>query len=166
MPTFHDPRLQEALEIAKPHIEGFPSNLDRISEDIKTFEEYLNDHVSEVIEFELSSGDCEYSEDAPGLYHVERETEHLVYGRSGKRWRVFYKKVQWEGEDGDDSSFSLEWKVAHFRESRPLIETKAQVRIRASKVLPDFLKKVARHFAIEPSVLDEKPELDPSEIPF
>ena len=162
MTTFHDPRLQQALEVATPHIEGFSANLDAMSEDIKTLEDYLNDkQVRVVIEHEFAT----YGRERHGE-GVTQESEHLVFGNSGNRWRVFYKRIRMRGSYHMEMESCIQWFRADFLETRPLIEAKTEVRVRAHKALPDFLKKVARHFAIDPTELDEKPDWECDDNPF
>ena len=93
------------------------------------------------------------NDDPCGGEFVEGEFEYLVFQRHHGRWRFMYVRTRTEGHIGMDGP-SPDWLLEQRLERRPLIETKADVRLRAVKTLPAFLETVARGFGMEPEPVD------------
>ncbi|MEM7204698.1 MAG: hypothetical protein AAF628_30855 [Planctomycetota bacterium] len=170
MVEFNDPRLQQTMARCGPVIEGYEGRLDAASADITQLEAYLGTYVQECLVHELSGGiaSCPELDQQQGLIggfsggeYITGEFEYLVFQRERGRWRLMYVRSRAEGHlamGGPDPVWCVEQKL----ERRPLIETKADVRLRAVKVLPAFLEAVAQALGMEPNTNT----VDYGDIPF
>jgi hypothetical protein len=150
---FSDERLQKAAAEGKSALEQRIQKLDKISNDIRQLERYLEESgVRERIEHKFSGGACcvgdlealkEFGENP-----AEEVCEYLVWEKSDNpdRWRLTYVKTRRDGWFSDciPDGFSFEdepKKVDH----RPLIETPAEVRLRAGEALPELFAAIANN---------------------
>lgn len=148
--NFNDAALRKAASEAAPRLLNLTQNLDQISEDIKRLEAWLSEHglcIEVSIEVDgrrwVSEGGSESA----------NEKNHLRWQKHDGRWRLVYC-----------SRYTCHYmSEPPVYETRPLIETPAEVRIKVRKHLPSFLQKVA---ALLPHEKTEALELDDSEIPF
>ncbi len=147
---FSDERLRRAVQETKGAIEGRNQNLDRISGDIKQLERYLEEAgVREQVEVHLGGGATALGEawelQESGEAPAEDVSEFLVWEKlaTQDRWRIMYLKTRrqgWWTELVGDFVFEGDPEVI---DHKPLIETPAVVRLRASEVLPDLVKSIA-----------------------
>jgi len=165
-PTFSSEELQKAVADARPILEGVDEARNRVSNDIKALETYLQgldlkgsfrhplgkyfvDPEGKDPQYVAAS--LEFSGSASG--GIEEET--LVWGedRSG-RVRLLYELTRWQGYvDVDMPGGPFFWDDATLeREARPLIETKFEIRKRMYQHLPDFVASLAKHFHVDQSV--------------
>ncbi len=173
MTTFRDSRLQESLALWGPHIEGFPGRLDAISADIKSLEQYLDGKIDNpVVQILSELGRCPELEAehhagdqyprAYGGEAAEGEIERLVFGRQGDRWRLMYVHSRAEGHLNGSGEYV--WCFETPLDRRPLIECKAEIRMRAARALPEVLRSAARQCVADDAELE--PEAEADAIPF
>jgi hypothetical protein len=160
-PKFSNPRLQQVFDEAAPRLEGFQAQLNRISEDIKSLEKYLEAsgvRLELSVRFETSETVLDDPPDVTGNYcgAIHQDAAYVEWAPSepGGRWRVMYKKVRSHGEIDlceeiiiGGPTFNRDSEVLDLR---PLIETPAATRLGAYKALPDLLKKVAETITVQP----------------
>jgi hypothetical protein len=147
--SFNDERLKRAVEDTKSTIAERNRNLDRISEDIKKLERYLDESgVRERIQHCFDSGQVVLAEpwelEFAGEAAAEEVAEFLIWEERQGRWRITYLKRKRCGGFSD----CVGWYFGDEQEvidHRPLIEAPAIIRLRASEVLPDFLMAVAEN---------------------
>ena len=155
LPRFSTSKLQEAAHKYSSTITSFSANLDGISTDIKTLEAWLQEHgVCLPFQVVVQSSGMNFAEpsqhnQALDMYDgpVIRTTELVKWNRQQEtgRWRIFYVRMEERGDveiDGGmvlSSSFEPEVEA----ERRPLIETPAEVRLRAYEKLPDLLQLIS-----------------------
>jgi hypothetical protein len=135
-PNFNSHALRAAFESTRSIIENHTLHLDQMSNDIKALESYLDEKGVRV--------ECRYQE-------IKLEpciTAHLSWALDEKtrRWRILCAV---NIEAGDHSS----WDV------RPLIETKADVRVLVYTHLPGLLQQIAGKMRIQ--VLEDRTKIDP-----
>jgi hypothetical protein len=129
-PVFNSPELQKAFKESKQSLESLKANLDLISRDIRTLEEYLTATAIRV-PIAVTFGDVEgLHGGSPGLRWEEDE--------KSSRWRLMYSEV-WDDSDGD-----THW------EFRPLIEMPTAMRIALYPQLPLFLRHLAKEVRVAP----------------
>lgn len=148
--NFSDERLRRAVDETKSAIGDRNQNLDRISEDIKQLERYLEScGVRERIEVHLAGGPTVLGEawevQETGEGAAEDVSEFTTWEKIANqdRWRIMYLKSRRKGWFCVDAGgFSFEG-IPQVLDHRPLIETPAIIRLRASEVLPDLVKAIA-----------------------
>ena len=169
-PIFSSPELQKVVADAKPILEGVDEARNRVSNDIKALETYLQsldlktsfkhplgpsfipDNHKEV------AAALQYSGSASGGI----QEEALVWGEdAGGRFRLLYELNRWQGYvEVDAPGGPLFWDDATLtREAKPLIETKFEIRKRMYQHLPDFVARLAKHLDVS-----QKFQLD--DVPF
>ena len=169
-PTFSSPELQKVVADARPILESVDEARNRVSNDIKALEAYLQG-LDLKTSFRHPLGKCfvpendrqaaealEYSGSAPGGILEEA----LVWGQDkGGRFRLMYELSRWEGYvEADAPGGPLFWEDSTLkREAKPLIETKFEVRKRMYQHLPDLVASLAKHLNV-----DQKFKLD--DVPF
>jgi hypothetical protein len=147
--SFNDDRFKRAVEDTKSTIAERNRNLDRISEDIKKLERYLDESgVRETIHHCFDSSTTALGEpwefEFAGEAAAEEISEFLIWEERQGRWRITYLKRKRRGGFSD----CIGWYFGDEQEvidHRPLIEAPAIIRLRASEVLPDFLMAVAEN---------------------
>ncbi len=152
MATFNDPRLKTAFNQASSEIEGRQTNLDALSQDIKNLETYLNEQKCfHQVEVHLGVTDEPLAVDDFMIVESERLIFMEASLKNG-RWRIFYQKVELDGvlENG------LEGARVKVLESRPLIETPVEVRVRCKSLLPRLLRRAALASSSDPDALRVK----------
>lgn len=169
MIQFSDPRLQDAMKRCGPVIEGYEGRLNAVSTDIKNLEAYLADEVMECVVLDLacviSFPDLSEWDEPNAGDSVEGDFERLVLQTYKGRWRLMYVKSKAEGDVGTQTR-EPEWLMETAVDRRPLIEAPLEVRLRAHKVLPEFLATVARRFASDPNEVVLEQVVDYGNIPF
>jgi hypothetical protein len=157
-PTFSSEELQKAVADARPILEGVDEARNRVSNDIKALEAYLQG-LDLKSSFRYPLGKCFVSEDQHVAASLEYrhtasggiEEEALVWGehRSGSS-RLLYEHSRWQGYvDIDVPGGPFFWDDATLeREAKPLIEAKFEIRKRMYQHLPDFVAALAKQFDI------------------
>lgn len=146
--NFNDERLRRAIKDTKSAIAERNRNLDRISEDIKKLERYLDESgVRETIQHCFDSSTTALGEpwelEFAGEAAAEEVSEFLVWEERQTRWRITYLKTKRHGGFSDCIGWYFEGEPEVI-DHRPLIEAPAIIRLRASEVLPDLVKAIAR----------------------
>ncbi|MEQ8765992.1 MAG: hypothetical protein RL885_18890 [Planctomycetota bacterium] len=168
MVNINDPQLRESLERHRPVLENAEGRLDSVSADIKAVEQFLIETVQEEVFYEMSGGltSCpEIDDQSPGMAvflggeYIEGEFEHLAFVRFKGGWRLTFRRTHSTGHFAMDYPTPV-WTDETEIEFRPLIETKAEVRVRALRVLPKFLEAVARQVSLDDD------DYDATVIPF
>ena len=160
IPTFSSPELQKAVADAQPVLEGVDEARNRVSNDIKALEGYLRGFDLKS-SFRYPLGKCFVSNDHATAAAIEYggtadggiEEEALIWGESaGGNVRLLYEQSRWNGYvDIDGPGGPLFWEDETLdRESKPLIETKFEIRKRMYHHLPAFVAALAKHFDIDP----------------
>jgi hypothetical protein len=160
-PTFSSPELQQVVDAARPVLEGVEEARNRVSNDIKALEAYLqNLNLSRPFRHSLGkhivpkgtdqefATSLEYGGSASGWI----EEEALTWGEDkGGRFRLLYELNRWQGYvEVDAPGGPFFWDDATLqRETKPLIETKFEVRKRMNQHLPDFVGCLAAHLDID-----------------
>jgi hypothetical protein len=171
-PVFSSPELQRALDKAREALEGADEARNRVSEDIKKLETYLvslkltppfRHTLGKILEPENEqtvASSLEYSGCANGK--ICEEALVLDTDSNGKV-RLLHEFRRWEGYvDVDAPGGPYFWDEDTVeRETKPLIETKFEVRKQMYGHLPAFVTALAKHYAIDPNKL-----LDLNDIPF
>lgn len=162
-PTFSSQELQRAVDDARSVLEGVDEARNRVSDDIRALEVYLQ-ALNLKGSFRYPLGKCFVDPEGVPPQYIEaslRETgsadglieeEALVWGedKTGK-YRLLYERSRWQGMVDvdlpggpffpDDSTLE--------REVKPLIETKFEIRKRVYQRLPDFVTSLAEHFGVK-----------------
>ena len=171
-PIFSSQELQNAVESARPIIEGLEEAQDRVSNDIKALESYfqsldLKDPFRHPLgksflpaegEGQFVAASLEFSGSASG--HVEEEALLWDQDTHG-RFRLLFELSKWEGcieIDVPGGPYFCEESTLE-RQRKPLIETKFEIRKRLYPHLPEFVRGLAKHLAV-----DQQKNLD--ELPF
>ena len=116
---FNNPALQDAVSEVGDKLAGFNDRLDAISADIKQLENWLQS-TGFCISFDvLASSETGYN-------------EFIRWQECGKSWRIMYDCVMRDFVGGIE-----------YRDFKPLIETKAEIRLRCMQALPEFVKEAA-----------------------
>jgi len=160
-PEVSDPQLQATLDRVGPYIENYNENLDLISKDIKSIEQYLStsgirqralievEHTDSFPEGETPDELDNYSGD---LYRTEECIEWAP--DKADRWRLMYvrnrrcgflelcERIAIVGPSFNGPSDELERK--------PLIETSAATRLKAHKKLSVLVEAVGKLVEFQP----------------
>lgn len=178
IPSFSSRELQKAVTEERTALEGSDEARNRVSNDIKALEAYLQS-LGLKVPFRHGLGKAfvdpggkdgqqlaasleEYGGSACTI-----EEEVLAWAPNDRgRFRLLYELVRWEGHIDVDIPggplFCDESTVQ--RDAKPLIETKFEVRNRMYTYLPDFVRALSSHLTVgQPDTL---PELVPDDIPF
>lgn len=172
-PEVSDPKLRAALDDVGPHIENYNENLDLISKDIKSIEQYLTSSgVRHRANVTIDHADSFPDDEAPDemdnysgpLYRNEESIEWSA--DKGDRWRIMYVKSRQSGY------LELCERIAivgpsfngpsEELERKPLIETSAAIRLKAHKKLAKLVETVGKLVEFQPMV---EPLTD-DDIPF
>jgi len=147
---FSDERLRRAVEETTGAIGERNQNLDRISDDIKQLERYLDESgVRGRVDLHLGGGPSALGEvwevQEFGETRAENVSEFIVWEKieGQDRWRIMYLKNRQEGYWTDLTGGFVFEGEPEVIDHRPLIETPAVVRLRAIEVLPDLVKAIA-----------------------
>jgi hypothetical protein len=159
VPSFSSPELQKAITDARPILEGADEARNRVSNDIKTLESYLDSldlktSFRHPIEITLLPDDAKqasvalaYGDTASGTI----QEEALVWGPdSNGKSRLLYEVSQWDGcvDPGVRGGPYLSDETTLRRKTKPLIETKFEIRKRLYEHLPNFVASLAKHLAV------------------
>ncbi len=171
-PNFHCDELEQAVSAARPIIENVDELRNRVSADIKALGTRLNG-LRYPFEYPLGKGfvvpECDGNYVAAALEDCgctsgEVHEESLAWETDATgRFRFVYALSKWDGSiEVDMPGGPLFWDESTMtRDAKPLIETKWEIRKRLFRKLPDFVRALGKHFAVEPV-----PELDPDGLPF
>lgn len=176
-PTFSSPDLQRAFESVRPTLEGAEEARNRVSSDIKALEARLESYkIKTEVRFFVRF-DLERPIDMEDSEFVWRQSEFgsgparitatfLVWGPDANgRNRLLHEVVKSEGffnrepSNGATGIFP-DPEQEFFREAKPLIECKFDVRKAMYEHLPAFVTKIGEELTIKPLVLPTE------EIPF
>jgi hypothetical protein len=161
--TFHDPRLQAAIDEVGADIQGLAAGLDRISEDIRRLESLLQRaQIPFAVEHRFETGSLEPTEP---LFSMEnyggeatRTDEFVSWARvepSG-RWRLMYRREKLTFTLQIVEGMLLEEPVPigepETEEHRPIIETPVQIRLRAHRALADLVRTIAAESKVGPII--------------
>lgn len=180
IPTFASPELQKAVDAARPHLEGADQAMNRVSNDIRALEGYLQSlNLKHEYRYSLGKDFCaaegeenhvaamlEYSGGASGTM----QEEALVWGKDKTgAYRLLHEVSTWDGSiDVDYPGGPYFWDESTLRrEAKPLIETPFDVRKRMyQQHFANFVSSMGEHLRIEKGPPQAgKPALD-GEIPF
>lgn len=156
-PTFHSVELEQAFQSARPIIEGFDEARDKVSNDIKSLEGYLQS-VNLRQPFRHSIGMSQPKNDDGSIDARRIQDEVLAWDQenTGSRFRLLYEVTTWPGhvdiyEYGatpDAPAFVSKKNAPRDRRVKPLIETKFETRLRVYAHLPDFVNGLAKHVGV------------------
>jgi len=161
-PSFLSAKLQTAVEAARPFLEGAEEARDRVSNDIKALEAYLNSldlkaslrhPVGKYLVPDDDRGRVAAALEYGGSASGTIEQEALVWSPdSNGRSRLLYELSRWDGYiEVDSPGGPYFWDETTLqREAKPLIETKFEIRKRMYQHLPDFVGSLAKHLAVDP----------------
>jgi len=170
-PTFSSPELQKVVADTRPTLEGVDEARNRVSNDIKALETYLQ-NLDLKTSFRHPLGKCFVSDDRRtiaasldygGSASGGVQEEAIVWDvDAGGKFRLQYEYSYWEGcIEVDAPGGPLFWEDDTLkREAKPLIETKFEVRKRMYQHLPGFVASLARHLDV-----GQKFQLD-DDVPF
>lgn len=167
-PAFSSPELQAALEKARESLEGADEARNQVSQDIKALESYLVG-LSLTPPFRYPLGKMLLPDDEEnvaasleygGCADGKIQEDSIVLGEDAQgRVRLLYEVNRWQGYvdvDGPGGPYFWDPETLE-RESKPLIETKFEVRKKVYNQLPAFVTALAMHYAIDPNKLfDDK----------
>ena len=157
-PTFSSPELQKVVAAAKPVLEGVEEARNRVSNDIKALETYLQS-LDLKTSFRHPTGECFFPEDDrvaaaaleySGSASGEIREEALVWSEDKGSFRLLYEVSCWDGSVEVDSPGGPLFRDDNTlrREAKPLIETKFEVRKRMYQHLPNFVAHLAKHLDV------------------
>jgi len=168
IPLFSSQELQNAVATARPILAGVDEARNRVSNDIKTLEKYLQSRdLRWSFRFSLGEGfvaksGADQSEEEfrasleEGSALAECKEEALLWDQDGRseRFRLLYEVKRWEGHLEVDAPGGPWFRNDDTlqREMKPLIETKFEIRNRMHANLPDFLASLAKHLNVDHTV--------------
>jgi hypothetical protein len=162
--AFSSPDLQQAMNEARSTLEGFDDARNRVSRDIKQLESYLEGldlktrfhyRLGKMI---IDKGDrerqnipaaLEFGGSASGT--IEEEAIVWTEDTRSARFRLMYELTEWDGSvelDVPGGPYFWDESTAQ-REVKPLIETRFEIRKRLYGRLPDFVRALSSHLAVE-----------------
>jgi hypothetical protein len=158
-PAFSSSDLQQAIDESRSVLEGADEARNRLSGDIKALEHYFQElDLNASFRFPLSK---QLTSD---MGHVEEEA--LLWSPDGGgKFRLLYEVSRWDG--GWDEGFpgGLTWDESSLTcETKPLIETKFEVRKRMFVHLASFVTALSNELAVERELVGANPAAD--DIPF
>lgn len=169
-PAFSSPELQVAVEKARESLEGADEARNKVSQDIKALETYLvslrlTPPFRHSLGKELLPDDEENvasSLEYGGCASGKIQEDAIVFGEDAQgKVRLLYEVSRWDGHvEIDVPGGPYFWDPDTLeRASKPLIETKFEVRKKVYNQLPAFVTALAMHYAIDPNKLfdDELP---------
>lgn len=172
-PQFCSEQLQSAVDAAKEVFENLEESRTRVSNDIKKLEAYLvQQGLKEPFRFglgkafEFRDGErCDLQDCGSASGFINEEA--IVWSaHEGERFRLLYEFSKWEGgvdiDGGGDPYYWNEDTLA--RESKPLIETKFDIRKRVYASLADFIDALRKHLTVKTPNMP--PEFDGTGVPF
>jgi len=159
VPSFSSPELQKAIADARPILEGTDEARNRVSNDIKALEAYLDSldlktSFRHPVETMLIADDAKHAAEAlkySGTASGTIQQEALVWGPDSQgKSRLLYEVSWWEGSiEADVHGGPYFWDETTLRrETKPLIETKFEIRKRLYEHLPNFVASLAKHLAV------------------
>jgi len=172
-PDVSDPKLHDALDNVGSHIENYNQNLDLISKDIKSIEQYLsNSGIRHWVSVTFDRWDSFPEDNEPvdadnysGPLYRKRETIQWA-ADNGDRWRLMYVKTRQAGHIELMDCIAMVGPsfggATDVLERKPLIETPAAIRLKAHRKLAELVETVGRLVEYEPMV---QPLTD-DDIPF
>jgi hypothetical protein len=156
-PTFRSIELQQAFQSTRAIIEGLDEARDRVSNDIKSLEAYLQS-VNLRQPFRHSIGMSQPKDDDGSIDGRRIQEEVLAWDQenTSSRFRLLYEVTTWPGhvdiyEYGgtpDTPAFVSKVNAPRERRVKPLIETKFETRRRLHAHLPDFVNGLAKHVGV------------------
>jgi hypothetical protein len=170
VPSFSNQELQTAVAKVRPILEGVDEARNRVSNDIKVLEAYLQrldlktpfrfstgkGFVPPEGREELEAGNLREYGSAAG----EIEEESLLWSDGGNgNFRLLYERNRWQGGiEADAPGGPLWWDDTSLRrEVKPLIETKFEIRKRMYAYLPDFALGLAKGLDVNQQIQDDVP---------
>ena len=172
-PTFALPELQQAIDEARPLLEGAEAAKNRVSNEIKALENYLQGlNLKHEFRYQVSVSQCAVGNDAAALLEYSgtasalMEEEELVWGPDKKgTWRLFFALKSCDGgididAPGGPYFWSEEWEQ---REFKPLIECSFDIRRR---VYQDHLAKFVKQLGEDLRVERKQEDAPDGAIPF
>jgi hypothetical protein len=157
-PAFHSVELQRAFQSARLVVEGFGSARDKVSNDIKSLEAYLQS-VNLRQPFRHSIGMSQTKNDDGSIdgHRIQDEVIAWDQENTGRRFRLLYEVTTWPGhidmyEYGAKlgaPAFVSKTNAPRVRRVKPLIETKFETRRRLYAHLPDFVNGLAKHVSVD-----------------
>jgi hypothetical protein len=175
-PDVSDPALKAALESAGPAIEDYHTNLDAISRDIKSVEEYLSRSGIRVpIKVRVYGSGFAIASDEPfnsnwfsgEIYEDDDYLEWSPISEGSDRWRIMHHQVRHFGSMEIHDGIALEEPSLDGRSEElaftPLIETPVAVRLRVHRGLANLVEEIGKQVQVRPLT---QPTLTDDEIPF
>jgi hypothetical protein len=161
-PQVSDPALQAALDEAGPNIENYHANLDGVSSDIKSVEQYLaSSGVRMQAEVRLPGKGIELEDEMDVLenysgriWQDEETIRWAVDPKNPDRWRVIWTCRRKWGELELCENVAIAGPTFNGPveplDEKPLLETPVAVRIRAHKQLGKLVCEVGKSVEIQP----------------
>ncbi|HWB15892.1 MAG TPA: hypothetical protein VG538_05745 [Vicinamibacterales bacterium] len=174
-PKVSDPALQTAIDEAGPNIENYYTNLDGVSADIKSVEQYLTSSGIRIpaevhlpgkgIELE---GEIDVLENYSGrIWQDEEAIQWTADPKNIDRWRLLWTKRRKWGELELCERVAIAGPTFNGPveplEDKPLLETPVDVRLRAHKQLGELIRVVSKSVEIQPH---ETSWAESDDIPF
>jgi hypothetical protein len=149
-PTFSSPELQAAVAKAQPILEGIDEARNRISNDIRELENWLQSlDLKRSFRFSLVPHVVTDKSPASPIGLVD-EQEALLWdeGDKSKRLRLLYEMTRCGSYEVDAACNRGPIEIDEQREVKPLIETKFEIRQRMYPLLPDFVASLAKSLGV------------------
>jgi hypothetical protein len=162
-PVFSSEELRKAVTEAKPIIEGLDEARNRLSEDIKHLESYLQ-RLDLKVPFRCAYGMCLVAYDSKAEQHIAADLE---YGGAASGWieeealvwaeqkpgkfRLMYEHSRWDGYvevDAPGGPYFRDEETLE-RDQKPLIETPFEIRKKMYPHLPDFVRALSNNLSVE-----------------
>ena len=160
-PKVSNSELRAVLDRVGPHIENFNENLDLISNDIKSIEQYLaTSGIRQRASVSIACTDRFPDGEAPdaldnysgSLYRIEDSIEWAP--DKGERWRVMYVQSRQSSYFELCERIAIVWPSFNGPcdelERKPLIETSAAIRLQAHKKLSKLVDAVGKLVEFQP----------------
>lgn len=141
---FHDKSLSESHLLFSSVFDQYQTNLDKLSDDIKNLEIFFNSK-SINIPFSMELGNYEW----PG--NTGSSVEFLCWEKFEEKFRLIYKT-----RDLDynliSGNYNSPEEIEHLcnYSSKPLIQTKIQIRKKAKEKFSEFYIAFAKELSVEP----------------
>jgi hypothetical protein len=176
IPSFASEALRRAVAEARPTLESVEESRNKVSEDIKELEAYL-DSLQVRVTFRHPLGKWFVAQDEQSEQYIDAALEDsgsasgeihedaLLWGEDkAGRFRLLYELCRWNGDvEVDAPGGPFFWDESTLQRGvKPLIETKWEVRKRMYQHLPDFVRTLSEHLAVGPRPVTTETE----DIPF
>jgi hypothetical protein len=171
-PKVSDPKLKSALDRVGPEIENYHANLDAISNDIKSIEQYLTASGVRMAarvriggtNGALTDGDIDVMGNySGGIYEDAESIEWAPVNGDDDRWRLMWVLVRNHGELELCENIAIAGPTyngpSERLERKPLIETSVAVRLRAHKHLAALVEEVGKMVEVRPLAVKEADEI-------